>query len=72
MACPGLLMVEGLWLTSHCSGLAVIFLELSGCSSIAWVNYMSRFVGKPTIWFPNRSDTNRPVQSQKMARGWKF
>ena len=33
---------------------------------------MSRPVGKPTKWFLNRSDTNRPVQSQKMARGWKF
>ena len=27
---------------------------------------------KPTMWFPNRSATNRPVQAQKMARGWKF
>ena len=33
---------------------------------------MSRLVGKPTMWFPNRSDTNRPVQSQKMARSLKF
>ena len=24
------------------------------------------------MWFLNRSDTNRPIQSQKMARGWKF
>ena len=24
---------------------------------------------KPTIWFPNRSNTNRVVQVQKMARG---
>ena len=24
------------------------------------------------MWFPNRSDTNRPVQSQKMARSLKF
>ena len=24
------------------------------------------------MWFPNRSDTNRPVQSQKRARGLKF
>ena len=24
------------------------------------------------MWFPTRSDTNRAVQSQKMARGWKF
>ena len=27
---------------------------------------------KPTIWVPTRSDTNRPVQSQKIVRGWKF
>ena len=24
------------------------------------------------MWFPNRSDTNRAVQSQKMARSLKF
>ena len=24
------------------------------------------------MWFPNRSDTNRAVQAQKMARDWKF
>ena len=29
-------------------------------------------MGKPTMWFSNRSDTNRAVQSQKMARDWKF
>ena len=29
-------------------------------------------MGKPTMWFPNRSDTNRAVQAQKMARDWKF
>ena len=34
--------------------------------------FFSRPVGKPTMWFPNRSDTNRPVQSQKQARGLKF
>ena len=33
---------------------------------------MSRLVGKPTMWFPNRPDTNRPIHAQKMARGWKF
>ena len=27
---------------------------------------------KPTFWYLNRSDTNRAVQSQKMARGLKF
>ena len=29
-------------------------------------------MGKPTMWFPNRSDTNRTTQSQKMAKGLKF
>ena len=29
-------------------------------------------MGKPTIWFPNRSDVNRPVQPQKQARSLKF
>ena len=33
---------------------------------------MSRLVGKPTMWFPNRSDTNRLIQSQKRARSLKF
>ena len=33
---------------------------------------LSRLVGKPTMWFPNRSDTNRPVQAQKRARSLKF
>ena len=28
--------------------------------------------GKQTMWFPNRSDTNRPVQAQKQARSLKF
>ena len=27
---------------------------------------------KPTMWFSTRYDTNRPVQPQKMAQGWKF
>ena len=29
-------------------------------------------MGKSTMWFPNRSDTNRAKQALKMARGWKF
>ena len=29
-------------------------------------------MGKPTMWFPKRSDTNRAVQAQRMAIGWKF
>ena len=27
---------------------------------------------KPTMWFPNRSDTNQAVQAQKRARSLKF
>ena len=29
-------------------------------------------MGKPTMWFPNRSDTNRSVQSLKQVRSLKF
>ena len=29
-------------------------------------------MGKPTMWFPNRSGTNQAVQSQKRARSLKF
>ena len=36
------------------------------------IEYLSRLVGKPTMWFPNRSGTNRPVQAQKQARSLKF
>ena len=30
--------------------------------------YLSHVMRKPTIWFPNRSDTNRAAQAQKMTR----
>ena len=33
---------------------------------------MSRITRKQTMWLTNRSDTNRAVPPQKMARGWKF
>ena len=33
---------------------------------------MSHLMGKPTMWLPNRSDTNRAVQAQKQARNLKF
>ena len=29
-------------------------------------------MGKPTMWFLNRFNTNQAVQAQKVARGWKF
>ena len=38
----------------------------------ASVQHLSRLVGKPTIWFPIRSDTNQAVQSQKTARSMEF
>ena len=34
--------------------------------------HVSRVMRKPTMWFPNRSDTNQSVQSQKMAGSFKF
>ena len=34
--------------------------------------HLSHLVGKPTMWFPNRSDTNQPVQLQMQARSLKF
>ena len=33
---------------------------------------MSRLVGKPTMWFPTRTDINRPRESQKRARVLNF
>ena len=29
-------------------------------------------MSKPAMWLPSRSDTNRAVRAQEMARGWKF
>ena len=40
--------------------------------SVLLFEYLSRLVEKPTMWFLNRSDTNRPVQAQERARGLKF
>ena len=39
---------------------------------VLMVREMSRLVEKATLWFPNKSDTNRPVQLQKQARSLKF
>ena len=38
----------------------------------SFYSHLSRLVGKPTMWFPNRSDTNRAVEAQKQARSLKF
>ena len=34
--------------------------------------YFSRLMGRPTMWFRSRSDTDQAVQSQKQARSLKF
>ena len=39
---------------------------------VAKLIQMSHLVGKQTMWFSNRSDTNRSVQLQKQARSLKF
>ena len=33
-----------------------------------FLRHMCRLVGKPTMWFPNRSDTNRAVQAPGCTR----
>ena len=45
------------------------------CCSLCISTYLIRIIRKPTMWFPNRSDTNRPdtnrsAQSQQKARIW--
>ena len=38
---------------------------------ISYHAHLSHLVEKTRMWFPTRSDTNQPVQSQKMVRGLK-
>ena len=44
---------------------------LEECQACSNQQQMSRLMKKPT-WFSNSTDTNRAVQAQKLARGWKF
>ena len=46
----------------------------SHVTDLCWpkIMYVSRLVGKPTMWFLTRSDTNWPVQAQKQARSLKL
>ena len=46
--------------------------EINSWKSDDTANNMSLCVRKPTIWVSTRSDTNRPVQSQKNAGCLKF
>ena len=60
---------------SHCGSFNLLPLPSQVCTvplSLHAPHDMSHLVGKPTMWFPNRSDTNRPVQAQKRARSLKF
>ena len=43
-------------------------LSKPGDSSTKTVSHLSRVMGKPTMWFPNRSDTNRAVHVQKNGK----
>ena len=47
-------------------------LTVSLILNLVWKDRYEPPRGKPTMWFPNRSDTNRPVQAQKRARSLKF
>ena len=49
------------------SGYCLLFM-----GAIAGSRINSIRVRMPTIWVPTRFDTDRAVQSQKMARLWKF
>ena len=46
--------------------------DLRICFRLCRLLVLSLCMRKPTIWVQIRSDTNQPVQSQKMDRGWKF
>ena len=49
------------------------FLNLLPCTFKVLINEeLSRLMGKSTMWFLNRSDSNRPVRSEKQARSLKF
>ena len=58
----------------HCGYVTFVSVSFKNLSKdvSAFDIYMSRVMRKPTMWFPNRSDTNQTVQAQKMARGWKI
>ena len=51
---------------ASCNAHVVVNLE-------SWsANHLSHLVGKPIMWFLNRSDTNRAAQAQINARCLKF
>ena len=64
-------MIKYKWFSGEDTGLVNNVLE-GAILAIPGVKQMSHVMGKPAMWFPNRSNTNLGVQTQKMARGWKF
>ena len=59
-------------LTLSMSTSASVRIQIGREKSLLVHIHVSRLVGKPTMWFPTRSDTNRPVHLQKRARILKF
>ena len=62
-------MLAGIY-RDKCLRLSILCLQYGNESKM--FIYMSRLVGNPTMRFMTRSDTNRAVQSHKIARDWKF
>ena len=62
--------------TTTCTGShddrQVLSQDLCGILYSKLMQYLSCLVGKPTLWVPNKSDTNRAVQSQKKTRDCTF
>ena len=55
--------------------LKIVFILVTSASQTYgtfWARTYEPHHKKTTMWFPDRSDTNRAVQAQKMDRGWKF
>ena len=50
----------------------IIIRSLDCLMSLNSISEMSLVVRKPVFGFPTRSDTNKAVQPQKIARGLKF
>ena len=46
--------------------------ESEACLKSPTILHMSHVMRKQTMWFLNRTDTNRAVQAKKIARDWEF
>ena len=50
----------------------LVFSRTGSFRKLSLTFHLSHVMRKQTVWFSNRSVTNRAVQTQNMARGWKF